>query len=91
MSKAINWLTEKGNVSVKARAEVKAQVVSMLKERLGVEVINSPKGLAFEVAVDLAGHPIYAVIDPTITQNLVVKAKASKGKTVEVVVPNLFE
>ena len=34
MSKAINWLTEKGNVSVKARAEVKAQVVSMLKERL---------------------------------------------------------
>lgn len=90
--KTISWLTEKGNVSVKARSLVKAQVIEMLKNRLGVDVFDSPKGLAFEVAVDQAGHPIYAVIEPTLTQSLDVKEKVSKSKaTVEIDIPSLFE
>lgn len=90
--KTISWLTEKGNVSVKARSLVKAQVNDLLKTRLGVEVFDSPKGLAFEVARDQAGHPIYAVIDATITQSLEVKEVASKAKaTVEIDIPSLFE
>lgn len=90
--KTIAWLTEKGNVSVKARSLVKAQVVSMLKSRLGVEVIDSPKGLAIEVAMDQSGRPIYAVIEPTLTQSLDVKETVSKSKaTVEIDIPSLFE
>lgn len=90
--KTISWLTEKGNVSVKARSEVKAQVIAMLKQRIGAEVFDSPKGLAIEIAQDQSGRPIYAVIEPVLTQSLEVKEKTPKAKaTVEVDIPTLFE
>lgn len=87
----VKFHTEKGNVSVKARNEIKGQVVDMLKTRLGSQLFVSPKGLAMEIATDERGEPIYMVIDPTITQTLDVKPVARKAKaTVEVDVPNLF-
>lgn len=92
MSKTVQFLTAKGTVSVKARTEIKAQVVEMLKTRIGKDLVQTEKGLAMEVAVDISGNPIYMVIDPTITMSLEVKPKATKSKAkVEVEVPALFE
>ena len=92
MSKTVQFLTAKGTPSVKARTEIKAQVVEMLKTRIGKDLVQTEKGLAMEVAVDISGNPIYMVIDPTITMSLEVKPKATKSKAkVEVEVPALFE
>jgi hypothetical protein len=90
--KTVQFLTANGNVSVKARSEIKAQVVSMLQNRVGKDLVMTDKGLAMEVATDISGAPIYMVIDPVITMSLEVKAKTPKSKSkVEVVVPALFE
>jgi hypothetical protein len=90
--KTVQFLTEKGNVSAKARAEIKAQVVSMLQNRVGKDLVITDKGLAMEIATDISGAPIYMVIDPVITMSLEVKPKATKSKAkVEVEVPNIFE
>ena len=90
--KTVPFLTEKGNVSVKVRGELKAQAIEMLKFRVGKELVDTPKGLAMEIAQDQAGNPIYLVIDAVITQSLEVKPKTAKAKAkVEVEVPNIFD
>ena len=90
--KTVQFLTATGHVSAKARTQIKAQVIEMLKFRIGKELVQTEKGLAMEVAQDVSGKPIYMVIDPTITMSLEVKPKASKSKAkVEVEVPTLFE
>lgn len=92
MSKTVQFLTEKGTVSVKARTEIKSQVVEMLKTRIGKDLVQTEKGLAMEVAVDISGNPIYMVIDPTITMSLEVKPKATKSKAkAGAEIPTLFE
>lgn len=93
MSKTVQFLTATGHTSAKARNLIKAQVVEMLKVRIGKDLVQTEKGLAMEVATDISGSPIYMVIDPTITMSLEVKPKStkSKAKTVEVEIPTLFE
>ena len=87
----ISWYTEKGNVSVKVRSQVKAQVVEMLKTRIGNDLIETPRGLAIEVAQTQTGEPIYAILDATISTSTEVKEKAPKSKaSTEVVVPKIF-
>lgn len=89
----IKLINEKGNVSAKVRADLKSQIATMLKNRVGNELVDSPKGLTMEIGHDEAGHSIYAVIDITITQDLEPKKKApSKAKAKdEVVTPNIFD
>ena len=90
--KTVQFLTATGNVSAKARTQIKEQVVEMLKFRIGKELVQTDKGLAMEVAQDVSGKPIYMVIDPTITMSLEVKPKTAKTKAkTEVEVPTLFE
>ena len=92
MSKTVQFLTATGHTSAKARTQIKAQVIEMLKFRIGKELVQTEKGLAMEVAVDISGNPIYMVIDPVITMSLEVKPKASKSKAkTEVELPALFE
>ena len=90
--KTVQFLTETGNVSNKARNEIKAQVVAMLQHRVGKDLVQTEKGLAMEVATDVSGAPIYMIINPVISMSLEVKAKTPKSKSkTEVVVPALFE
>ena len=95
VTKYVELTNEKGNVSAKARNEVKAQFVKALMKD-GYKV--SPNGCMYkQIATDFkTKQPIYAKIEPTITMDdlTVEKPKApskSKGKAkTEVNVPQLF-
>lgn len=90
--KTVQFLTATGNVSAKARTQIKEQVIEMLKFRIGKDLVQTEKGLAMEVAQDVSGKPIYMVIDPTITMSLEVKPKSTKKKATEAVeIPVLFD
>lgn len=90
MAKTVQFLTEKGNVSVKVRNAIKEQANAMLLNRIEGLVVTE-KGLALEVAHDISGKPIYMVINPTITMSTDVAERKPKPKaTSEVEVPSLF-
>jgi len=92
----INFLNENGNVSVKVRADVKAQAKVALKAKLGNNVIeNENGGFSVQIAEDTAtGSPVYANYDVIISDTLPKKAEKSKSKTAtakaEDVIPELF-
>ena len=93
-TKYVELTNEKGNVSAKARNEVKTQFVKALMKD-GYKV--SPNGCMYkQIATDFkTKQPIYAKIEPTITMDdlTVEKPKASrksKTTTKEVEVPQLF-
>lgn len=89
--KTIAFLTEKGNVSAKARAEIKAQGVAKLAE-MGLDLETCDKGEYVQVGVDQNGAPIYVVYTVTVTQTLDVKKATPKAKAhVEVEIPDIFE
>ena len=94
VTKYVELTNEKGNVSAKARNEVKTQFIKALIKD-GYKV--SPNGCMYkQIATDFkTKQPIYAKIEPTITMDdlTVEKPKAPrKGKTTtkEVDVPQLF-
>jgi hypothetical protein len=94
VTKYVELTNEKGNVSAKARNEVKAQFVKALMKD-GYKV--SPNGCMYkQIATDFkTKQPIYAKIEPTITMDdLTVekpkKPSTRKSTTKEVDVPQLF-
>ena len=94
VTKYVELTNEKGNVSAKARNEIKAQFMKSLMQD-GYEL--SPNGCMYKViATDYkTKQPIYAKIEPTITMDdlTVEKPKAkktSKSRAKEVDVPQLF-
>lgn len=90
----VTLINEKGNASNTVRAALKEAFVANLKETLGTAVVDTPRGLAIEVAIDFRTQTkIYALIEPVITTDVEPRApKASKAKD-PVVVPelNLFQ
>ena len=80
MLKSINFYTEKGNVSVKARSAVKEQAVAMLKANVA-GIVETERG-----------ETLYVFIDVTVSTSTAKAEKKAKVKeTVTVDVPNLFE
>ena len=93
-TKYVELTNEKGNVSAKARNEIKAQ---FMKALLADGYVLSPNGCMYkQIATDYkTKQPIYAKIEPTITMDdlTVEKPKAkrtSKSRAKEVDVPQLF-
>jgi Zn-dependent alcohol dehydrogenase len=91
MLKTINFYTEKGNVSVKARSAVKEQAVAMLKANVA-GIVETERGLAIPVANTERGETLYVFIDVTVSTSTAKAEKKAKAKeVVSVDVPNLFE
>ena len=84
--KRIQYHNEKGNVLPKVRAEYKSGTVSELRamfEQFGVEVFDSPKGIAVKRFEDENGNPVYAQFEVTMITDLTVKEKVKSAKVDE--------
>ena len=98
---AVKWTNEKGNVAVKVRDGVRAQVkekaLAALADAFEGAVENANGGISFPVATDtVSGDTIYAHFEmivstktPDTKTERKKKAKATPAE--EVVVPNLFD
>lgn len=98
---SLKWLNEKGNVSVKVRDGVRAQVKNKLLEGLN-EVFddvsaNANGGYSVAVGVDeRSGATIYAHFDMTVNLKTPAdknerKKAVKKAETTSEPVPNLFD
>ena len=96
----INWLNEKGNVSVKVRdcvrKQVKEKFAELLLENFEESVPNANGGISVAIAEDRSsGQVIYAHFDFTVNmKNPNEKAERKKGekkdKVEEPDIPSLF-
>ena len=98
--KTLNWLNEKGNVSVKVRDGVRKQVkekfAELLLENFEESVPNANGGISVAIATDKSsGQTIYAHFDFTVNlKNPNEKTERKKGekkdKVEEPAIPELF-
>ena len=96
----LNWLNEKGNVSVKFRDNVRKQVkekfAELLLENFEESVPNVNGGISVAIAQDKSsGQTIYAHFDFTVnlknpTETTERKKGEKKEKVEEPEIPNLF-
>lgn len=97
--KTINLTNDKGNVSVKARGELKAfatkELVAMFAAKFGAENVEvTNKGVAVRIGTDfMTEQAIFVTMDPVITMNPVAKEteKKAKAKVETAPVENPFE
>lgn len=90
MKQIFNFYTDKGNVSVKTRAEIKNQVNAYLKGAMP-NLEMSDKGLRIPLVTNERGETVYAFIAVTISANTEVKEKAAKEKAVDTItIPSIF-
>ena len=84
--KTIKLTNDKGNVSVKARGELKAfatkEVVAMFAAKFGAENVEvTNKGVAVRIGTDfMTEQAIYITLDPIVTMNPVAKEAEKKAK-----------
>lgn len=98
--KTLNWLNEKGNVSVKVRDAVRKQVkdkfAELLLDNFDESVPNVNGGISVAIATDKSsGQTIYAHFDFTVNlKNPNEKIERKKGekkeKVEEPAIPELF-
>ena len=88
----VNFTNEKGNPSNTVRTALKEALVKELKEALGNRLVDTPRGLAIELATDFRTQDtIYALISPVITLDIEAREpKPSKAKETEVIELNLL-
>ena len=96
---SVKWLNEKGNVAVKVRdgvrAQVKGKAFAILAEQFEGAVENANGGISVPVAVDeVSGETIYAHFDLTVStkspDSKTERKKTKAATTEEVSVPDLF-
>lgn len=99
--KTINFTNSNGNVAVKVRDGIRAQVLAKALEVLGASFDGTDKnangGISFPIAIDgKSGETVYAHLDLTVSMRdpsvkIERKKSTAKPKAEEVVVPTLFE
>lgn len=97
--KTLKWLNEKGNVSVKVRdgvrAQINAKLSAILSENFEDVVPNANGGFSIPVATDSgSGKPIYATVNFTLNMadpaEKVARKSAPKKEQPEEEIPSLF-